>query len=333
MKIDMKHQPPADRREAIAKAGLSSLLAVARTGGEPSERALSFMRAVRDHLLQIDVELETLAPLAPDALAEAVPETEWRERILRGMTLIALLDGEPSPERLALLDETAAALEIDAAPVRTFRELLKDRIQLIHIDLARRSFIRQAAKAYVQEEGAHAILDIAKGVLGKTNAALSARYHELDTYPQGTFGRAYADFIARNGFSYPGEIGGPPPPVMRHDCCHVLGGYGTTPAEECAVVSFQAGFEKADPFFVILFAFAQFEIGIGASPFLPGMKGQADPERMFEALEHGTHVNTDLIGDPAFDPWEEFPRQLEDVRAAYEIPPRSRPAEYPTDDA
>ena len=329
MTIDMKHQPPADRREAIATAALSSLLAMARTGGETSERALSFMRAIRDHLMRVDVDLETLTPLAPDALAEAVPEKEWRERILRGMTLIALLDGEPSQERLDLLEETATALEIDAAPVRTFRELLKDRIQLIHIDLARRSFVRQAAKAYIRDEGPHALLDIAKGVLGKTDAALAARYHELDTYPEGTFGRAYADFIARNGFSYPGETGGPPPPVMRHDCCHVLGGYGTTPAEECAVVSFQAGFEKADPFFVILFALAQFEIGVGASPFLPGMKGQADPERMFEALEHGTHLNTDLIGDPAFDPWKEFSRPLEDVRATYAIPPRGRPPEYP----
>ena len=174
MTIDMKHQPPADRREAIATAALSSLLAMARTGGETSERALSFMRAIRDHLMRVDVDLETLTPLAPAALAEAVPEKEWRERILRGMTLIALLDGEPSQERLDLLEETATALEIDAAPVRTFRELLKDRIQLIHIDLARRSFVRQAAKAYIRDEGPHALLDIAKGVLGKTDAALTS---------------------------------------------------------------------------------------------------------------------------------------------------------------
>ncbi len=329
MPIDMKHQPPADRRVAIATAGLSGLLAISRMDGETSERALSFMRAIRDHLMRVEVDLETLKPGTPAALAKAVPEAEWRERILRGMTLIAMVDGEPSPARLALLDETATAFEIDAAPVQTFRELLKQRIQMIHIDIARRSFVRQAAKAYIKDEGSHAVLDIAKGLLGKTDTALAERYHTLDTYPKETFGRAYADFIGRNGFSYPGELGGPPPPVMRHDCCHVLGGYGTTPAEECAVVSFQAGFEKADPFFVILFALAQFEIGVGASPFLPGMKGQADPARMFAGLEHGTHVNTDLIGDAAFDPWKEFSRSLEDVRATYAIPPRGRAPEYP----
>ena len=88
--------------------------------------------------------------------------------------------------------------------------------------------------------------DTVAGVLGHAERSLAARYHQLDDYPEATFGRAYADFIARNRFSYPGEVGGPPPPVMRHDCCHILGGYGTTPSEECAVLAFQAGFEKAE---------------------------------------------------------------------------------------
>ena len=43
--------------------------------------------------------------------------------------------------------------------------------RLVHIDLARRSFIRQAAKAYVQDSGARGILDIARSALGKQDAA------------------------------------------------------------------------------------------------------------------------------------------------------------------
>ena len=49
------------------------------------------------------------------------------------------------------------------------------------------------------------------------------------------------DFIHRNRFQYPGEVGGPPPPVMRHDVCHVLGGYGTTASEECGVLGHSFG--------------------------------------------------------------------------------------------
>lgn len=329
MTIDMKHQPPAARREAIARAGLASLKAVASVGGPPTDRALSVMRAVRDSLMKVDVDLDGLRPISAAELAVAVPETEWRERILRGMTVLAMMDGEPSPERLVFLEATAATLDIQALPVRTFREVLEKRFAMVRIDLARRSFIRQAAKGYVANEGLRGVLDTVAGALGHEDKVTAARYHQLDDYPEGTFGRAYADFIGRNGFSYPGEIGGPPPPVMRHDCCHVLGGYGTTPQEECAVVAFQAGLEKADPFFILLFALAQFELGIGASPFLPGMKSQADPESVFAGLEHGTHVNRDIVGDASWDPWDHFREPIADVRAALSIPPRGREPVYP----
>jgi hypothetical protein len=120
---------------------------------------------------------------------------------------------------------------------------------------------------------------------------------------------------------------------MRHDCCHVLGGYGTTPSEECAVVAFQAGFEKADPFFILLFALVQFELGIGSSPFLPGMKHQADPDSVFAGLEHGSHVQVDLIGDPAWNPWDHFHAPIDDVRRMLAIPPRGREPIYPEIDA
>lgn len=329
MTIDMKHQPPPARREAIARAGLAGLMTVARTGGAPSERARAVMRAVRDHLLRIDADLDAVEPVDPAALAAAVPEREWRERILRGMTVLALLDGAPSRARLHLLDATAAAFGIDAAPVATFRKVLDERFQLVRLDIARRSFVRQAARGYLHNEGARGVLDTVSAALGIEDPVTAARYHQLDTYPPGSFGRAYADFIARNGFSYPGEVGGPPPPVMRHDCCHVLGGYGTTPAEECAVVAFQAGFEKADPFFILLFALAQFELGIGASPFLPGMTREADPDSVFAGLEHGSHVTVDLIGDPAWDPWDHFRAPLEEVRRLVGVPPRGRPPIYP----
>jgi len=286
------------------------------------------VRAVRDHLLRVDVDLDTLAPITPAELAAAVPEAEWRERILRGMTLVALLDGDPTPERLATLESAAAQLDIDAAPVATFRKVLGERFLQVRIDIARRSFVPQAAKGYIASEGLGGLLDLAKGALGREDRALAARYHALDAYPEGSFGRHYADFIARNHFSYPGEKGGPPPPVMRHDCCHVLGGYGTTPSEECAVLSFQAGFENADPFFVILFGLAQFELGIGSSPFIAGTKHQADPETMLAALEHGRHVNRDLIGDTAWDPWDHFAQPIADVRALLDIRPRGREPEY-----
>ena len=74
------------------------------------------------------------------------------------------------------------------------------------------------------------------------------------------------DLQQRPSFT-PGALGGPPPPVFRHDCCHVLGGYGTTAAEEGGVIGFQAGFQ-----------------------FL-------DPDRVFAGLEHGSSDPLEVVRD------------------------------------
>lgn len=328
MTIDMKRQPPPERREAIARAGLASLKAIAGLDGGPNERAMAVMRAVRDHLLKVEVDLDALVPIAPAELAEAVPEQEWRERILRGMTVVAMLEGEPTQKELDLLDHTATLLGIDAAPVRTFRHLVEEQLNLFRVDVARRSFIRPATVAYLKNEGARGAFGLAKRLLGMEDKAVAAQYHELDDYPVGTLGRTYADFIATNRFQFPGEVGGPPPPAMRHDICHVLGGYGTTASEECGVVAFQAGFQKEDPFFVMLFTMAQFQLGISVSPFLPGAILPIDPDVIMAGLEHGTHVNRDLIGDPTWDPWDHFHEPIDELRESLEIQPRGREPRY-----
>lgn len=236
MAIDMSHVPPPDRMEPVARAGLASLKRIALSDGPMTDRARSVLTAVRDQMLHVEVDVDELEPITAEELAAAVPETEWRERILRGMTMIALVDGGATDARLAMLTETAATLGLDAAPVRAFKDVLEERFKLVQIDIARRSFIRQAVKGYVAVEGLSGVADTVKSILGREDPKLAARYRELDAYPEGTFGRAYAEFIELNHFSYPGEVGGPPPPVMRHDCCHVLGGYGTTPSEELSLI-------------------------------------------------------------------------------------------------
>ncbi|MCP9836198.1 hypothetical protein KBY84_01665 [Cyanobium sp. N.Huapi 1H5] len=313
-------QPAPERREAIGRAGLGSLLAIAAEGGPPSPMALRTITAIRDHLIRLPIPLEELEPLTPEQLAAAVPEPEWRERILRGMTVLALLEDSPGEARLARLEATARALAIDDAPVQAFRHVLDHQFNLVRLDIMRRGFQRGAAAAYVRDEGPAGALQIARSLLKQEDPALARRYRGLAELPHGSLGRAYLAFIDANGFSVPGELGGPPPPVVRHDCCHVLGGYGTSPSEECGVLGFQAGFGRNDPFFTILFGLAQFQLGIGSTPVTAAETGQADPEVIFRGLEHGLGVTRDLISD--WDPWDDFPLPLEEVRRQYGIRPR-----------
>lgn len=313
-------QPPPERREAIGRAGLGSLLAIAAEGGPPSPIALRTITAIRDHLIHLPIPLDSVERLDPAQLAAAVPETEWRQRILRGMTVLALLEDSPGEARLAYLAATARALQIDDAPVQAFRHVLDHQFNLVRLDIARRGFQKGAAAAYLREEGPAGALQIARSLLKRQDPGLASRYRGLAELPEGSLGRAYLAFIDANGFSVPGEVGGPPPPVVRHDCCHVLGGYGTSASEECGVLGFQAGFGRNDPFFTILFALAQFQLGIGATPVTAAETGQADPELIFRGLEHGSSVNRDLISD--WDPWDDFPQPLEEVRRRYGIRPR-----------
>ena len=327
----MHTELPLEQRQLIGQAGLAALMAVARCDGEPSGHAMAAIRGIRDHLLRISVELDALPPITPAELAERVravnPDPQWRERILRGMTLVALFDGEPTQAQLQLLQLAANALEVDPAPVKTFRQVMEQRFGILRLDIARRGFIGSAAKTTLQQEGLRGAMGVARVLLAKGDPAMAERYRVLRQYPAGSFGKAYADFIDRNQFGFPGEVGGPPPPVMHHDCCHVLGGYGTTAQEEGAVLGFQAGFERLDPFYVLLFGLAEFELGIGATPFIPGERQALDVERLFAGMEHGSKVSVDLIAD--INPWDHFAEPLEEVRRRFNVLPRGREPEWP----
>lgn len=331
MSINPSRKLSANLRECLANAGLASLMTVARLKGEPSERALTGIRAIRDHLLKVEKELDDLPSLQPEEMAKAItncdPDPEWRERILRGMTLVAMFDGEPSALALNLLEQTAKAFQVEANPVNTYRNVMEGRMLATRFDLMRRSFVRDAVAATMKAGGLPMFAATLKALSGVRDETVLKRFESLKHYPDESFGKAYSEFLDRNNFNYPGDTGGIPIPVFRHDCCHVLGGYGTTAAEEGAVIGFQAGFEGLDPFDVLMFAMAEFELGIGVSPFIPGEFGKLDPERMFAGMEHGSCVNTDLIRD--IDPWDYFEEPLETVRTKFNIVKRGREPEYP----
>lgn len=88
---------PKDLRTRLATAGLPCLMTVARLHGTPSTRALRAIEGIRDHLLMTsNMELSALPSLEPEAMAAGITsidaDPEWRERILRGMTLVAMFD-------------------------------------------------------------------------------------------------------------------------------------------------------------------------------------------------------------------------------------------------
>ena len=314
--------------EATARIGLSALLGVAQfcAGGteiDPAERRT--IEAIRDHLAhQPQIELDTLTPLSPEALAEQLHDPIWRGRILRGMTVVALMDGDLKEERLAYLRRAAKALGVGEAVVNTYANLVHERMGLVRLDMARRGFIAGAVRDFLGRGRLQAAMELARYALKQSDPALAARYRALGHLPEGTLGHAYMQFITSNGFSVPGEPGGPPPPIARHDCMHVLGGYGTTPAEEGGVAGFQAGMSReSDPFFSILLVLAEFQLGRSVVLVETGDHHQElDPAVMFQGVERGLQVNRNLIGD--WDLFADAAVPVDELRHRYGIPPRQR---------
>jgi ubiquinone biosynthesis protein Coq4 len=151
---------------------------------------------------------------------------------------------------------------------------------------------------------------------------LTKRYRALGEYPEGTLGRAYFDYMIRNGFFFPGEKGSPPEIIAVHDCLHVLGDYGTTPSEEIEISAFQAGCQSEDPIFGLLFGLAQYHLGVQVAPVAAAEKMHADPQLMIAAFVRGCQVNRDMWRD--FQPWDFFPKSLNDVRTELGIPARQK---------
>lgn len=315
MKLEV---PPPE----VAHAGLRALQTVAAADGEMHEMERGLIESVQSLLLGTKHDVAALGLIGPRELAEAVPKGIFRERIIRGCTLMALVDGDASEDEEGILDAFADALEIDNAPLQDFKRILHRKLGLLRIDIVRRSFIGKRVGQHVEVKGVRGLAEAAITFRGGRIDALAKRYASLETYPEGTLGKAYFDFIRANEFSLPGEPHGAPEPIVFHDCVHVLAGYETTPEEEVLAAAFQAGFQQYDPFFSLLFVICQFHLGIQISPIAGTDTMKMKPQTMLEAFVRGTRCTRDL--SDAWDPWEHFSKTVAELRDEYAIDERAR---------
>jgi ubiquinone biosynthesis protein Coq4 len=151
------------------------------------------------------------------------------------------------------------------------------------------------------------------------NAAVAAKYQALERLPAGTFGRAFREHIAGNGFAFPGEKGGFPERGLFHDLGHVLSGYGTDPGGEIQQAAFQSGFMRNDGFAFLFFGIVQFHLGVKVTPIADPEVGLFDVDKVMTALARGAACKVDL--SDRWDFWPLLPRPLEEVRAELGIPP------------
>jgi tellurite resistance protein len=304
----------------IARLGLRALKTVAAADGEIHDLEKRFAGAVQRHILATDLDFDAVEGVDPEELARGVPEP-FRERVVHGCLVLALIDGEASAAELAVLDAFVEALDVPRDAIATAHRLVDEHLRRFRIDVLRRSFMGQRGVDFVKERGIRGLVSVAGNLMQIENPAMAARYRALEASPEGTLGRAYWEFATKNGFSFPGEKGAGPEPIVFHDCLHVLAEYDTSSIEETQIAAFQAGALKKDAIYGLLFPLAQFHLGIAVTPVTKAEKGVIDPDLWLKAFVRGTRANRDLA--VSWQPWDDFNRPVTELRLAYGIEPRA----------
>ncbi len=303
----------SDERRALIE-GMRFVL-----GGDASDAREQAMLEVASEML--GGPLDPAEGHSPDVIARALTTPALRERALQSAMLATLMDERVTEAESAKVRALAAALGIEEPRERALHLLAQRRTALAWLDLARRSFARDAFEQALRDGGPGKLYRIVGPLLGLADdAELSQRFIGLGALDAGTLGRAYFEFITDNELSFPGEHRAVPEAGLWHDLTHVLGGYGITDAEEVLVVSFIAGYRKEDAFFWLFTIVLQYHMGLKVSPYSPARRGLFDVRAAAKAYERGTHVACDL---ERWDPWPHFHRPLADVRRELGVPPRS----------
>jgi hypothetical protein len=304
----------------LVQYGLRAMKTVGVAGGglDTQERALL---DAAQRLFGTEHDVDALEPITPAELATSLVDAGLRRQLVLGLLLLSMADGEASREEAELVEAFAEALEVKSHEVTTFRRLAEGRLLLARLDVLRRFWVRPHLIEKAKAGGVRWVIKAMATFAGlREDTELAGRYRALADYPEGTLGRAYADFIRTNQFSFPGEKGSPPEPVVIHDLTHVIAGYSTDPASEICVTAFHAGYRREEPFTFLLFSMMQFNLGIGVTPIAPALSHNFDAARVLVALQRGSRMNIDLT-DGHWDYWSDMARPLDELRASYGVPP------------
>jgi hypothetical protein len=325
--------PDAAEVEALARGVLS---AIAPDGGTTELQRLL-----------IGAAFEAMTGHTPSMTGEAIDaETfaaglarrneAFRTRILQTMILGALVL-RPLPHEVATRVESfARAMSVDDGMLGVARRFAAGQLGLAAVDFDRNGYTAdwspERARALhttteLDEAWEHSVRD----------AALAARWADLEHLPADTIGRQIWQLYRARGFAFPGQPGSAPPLLAQHDWVHVLAGYGTTVECELEVFGFIAR-ANDDPrgFSLLAMVVSLFETGYlatGAGLFesYPGqLSADGMAVRLADALRRGA-LSHGLDGRPdvdllAVDWFALADRPVDDLRQRFGVVAKSTTA-------
>jgi hypothetical protein len=294
-----------------------ALGAVRAVDPDPTPPQDRFLVAV-GRLHRATIDPRALPAPTPEETAGAITDPHRRKRLLQLAMVMTTIDGQVEREPAASVARLARALDVDERGVTTLHRLAAHQDLLARIDIVRRVGGRLMGDAWREERwvGVRKMVASLRG--GGEDPELARRFNRLGLLPAGSFGRALWEHWVSNDFSFPGQKHGIPEIGVFHDLGHVLSGYHTDPDGELQQAAFQAGFVRNDGFMFLLFAIAQFHLGLKITPIADAETGFLDVDKVMTALARGAACTVDL-SDWTYGP--HLPRPLAEVRAELAIPP------------
>ena len=306
-----------------ARAILGAMLNVATTGGTSRFTDIAhgaIASASRIVFPETDFQVEHCSAVSPRALTAVLSDGHHALWAVRFLAIMALVDGLIEKEKIALVLEYAAALDVGEAYLRQLSEAARGNLSWVLTDMTRQNIKSLWDQPWEGDEDVMALFLPYFG--DRADPALVAKHEALETFQKGTLGRVYWEINKANGYAFPGDPKGINSAFARpHDSTHVISGYSTTSVGEILVSAFTAGMHPTLPMEGhILPVIFSWHLGIEINKLAGSFRGALDPEQFWMAWMRGSQMTVDLFSRD-WDFWAHVAEPVDRLRRRYHAAP------------
>jgi hypothetical protein len=312
-------QVPSEQAEAI----LGAMRAVALEHGPDGVTELDrgTIAAAATVVLGLEPhDPEAIEPVSPQQLAARVSDHAEAEQAVRMLAVMSLADGEADPAKTELVRAYARELGVRDGYLEVLSEVAAKEVAEASACMVRKN-VESFPHLDVERLAAGPIAPFLP-YADAPDPDLEARYETLGELPEDSFGHAFYEHFKRNGFTFPGNPTGLAEGFTTpHDSSHVISGYSTSQAGEVCVSTFIGAMHPDHPMAAeVLPVLYSWHVGIKLNEIAKTFRGAYEPRRFWIAWDRGAATTVDVV-DPDWDFWAATEVPLDELRAAYGVPP------------
>ena len=304
----------ADQVEQV----VGGLLGAVEVDGGATEEQVSILRALTTHVwARPDLDLAEVTPLSPAEVSSAIGGTDAVRRFHYLLVLLELCRHPLTEAQDARVRAYADALSLDSIGLEFCRDLVAKGVEAARADHDRFEENLRVVQREPQLRDRVPRDDL-------TDPELVERLMAFERLPEDTLGYALTRFYADFGLDVPGATASTINYLfVAHDMNHVIAGYEPVAAGELALGAFQMGMNDSEVSWILcLTNLAIHEAGViqlgDIAPKHETLSRPGVADMFGRAMARGVATTGDFA---AADHLAMADRPLEEVRAAYGVPP------------